>query len=361
MGKHQGYRIVPREGVRGTTWTAFARRPGGYDQETFLSEDEATAWALDRLAQRIRGTAEPLGPRRADTGTLADLYLHSLDDRRRSPSHRANVAHTLGLLAKAVPDLVAPDAHRAMVTWLSSLRITRVGKHKRKREVTPSAGYRNRVMAEAQAFCRWLLRQEYLTVDPSRMLERATVRRPIKAQFSVAEARQLLAPCADHPRQRWVALMLLAGLRADEAAAVTWADIRDGAIHVRPHAGHRLKRGKDRIVPLQAALASVLGDPGAGAVAPLPGAHSTVQMGRHFRAFLRHCGLDAGERTPHSCRHTYGAMMIATGCPDILVKAYMGHESVATTADYAKAAPLHVEAVRGWGMGVLLPNKEPRA
>jgi hypothetical protein len=47
--------------------------------------------------------------------------------------------------------------------------------------------------------------------------------------------------------------------------------------------------------------------------------------------------------------------MIATGCPDILVKAYMGHESVATTADYARAAPLHVAAVTGWGMGTLVP------
>jgi integrase len=165
----------------------------------------------------------------------------------------------------------------------------------------------------------------------------------------------MLAPCADHPRQRWVALMLLAGLRSDEAAALTWDDIQGGHLYVRKHAGYRLKRGKERLVPLQGRLAEILGPAGTGTVAPLPGARSTVQMGRHFRAFLTHCCLEPRGRTPHSCRHTYGAMLIATGCPDILVKAYMGHESVATTADYAKAAPLHVEAVKGWGMGNLLP------
>ena len=103
-------------------------------------------------------------------------------------------------------------------------------------------------------------------------------------------------------------------------------------------------------------LSEILGPASSGPVAPLPGARSTVQMGRHFRFCCLHAGIDPGERTPHSCRHTYGAMMIATGCPDILVKAYMGHESVATTADYAKAAPLHVAAVKGWGMGNLLPT-----
>ena len=108
-------------------------------------------------------------------------------------------------------------------------------------------------------------------------------------------------------------------------------------------------------MPLQPALASILGQAGTGTVAPLHGVNNTVQHGRNFRAFLLHCGLPVGKRTPHSCRHTYGALMTATGCPSILVQAYMGHESVATTADYAKAAPLHVEAVKGWGMGVLLP------
>jgi integrase len=350
MGTHRGFRVV-QEGGR---WRGFYRAGGRYRSQTWDTELEATAWASSHAA----GTAvepEP-EPVRSDPPALVKLYLAALDVRRRSASHRANVKHTLSLMVAAVPDLAANDAHRRLDAWLEGVRIDRIGRHKRKRSKAPSPGYRNRLIAEVRAFCRWLVKKRYLTADPSDVLERAEVRRTIKAQFSVDEVRQLCAPCADHPRQRWVALMLLAGLRSDEAAAVTWADLQGGQLYVRKHEGHRLKRNKERLVPLQARLTEILGPPGQGLVARLPGAHSTVQHGRHFRAFLEHCGLIVGDRTPHSCRHTYGAMMIATGCPDILVKAYLGHESVATTADYAKAAPLHVAAVKGWGMGVLLPS-----
>jgi integrase len=352
MGKHLGFRVV-QEGER---WRGFYRDGKRYRSKTWDTEALATAWASGKTAGgSVPGIALPVAKSRADTSELAKTFVAALDIKRRSISHQANVRHTLDLMAAAVPDLAAPDAHRQMEAWLEGVQLDRVGRHRRKRSKAPSPGYRNRLIAEVRAFCRWLVRKEYLTVDPSRTLERATAHREIKAQFSVDDVRQLCAPCADHPRQRWVALMLLAGLRADEAAAITWADLVGGQLYVRKHAGHRLKRGKERLVPLQARLAEILGPAGQGTVAPLTGARSTVQMGRHFRTYLDHCGIKPGQRTPHSCRHTYGALMIATGCPDILVKAYMGHEAVATTADYAKAAPLHVEAVKGWGMGNLLP------
>lgn len=350
MGKHLGYRVVPE----GDRWRGFYRVNGRYKSETWDTEAQATAWASSKAV----GAPEPVArvQQHADTLELSALYLKALDVRRRALSHQDNVRHTLGLMAASVPDLAAAQAHRQLETWLEGVQVERVGRHKRKKTKAPSPGYRNRMIAEVRAFCRWLIKKRYLTVDPSDVLERAEIRRPIKAQFSVDEVRQLCAPCANHPLQRWVCLMLLAGLRSDEATALTWANLQGSHLYIRKHTGHRLKRDKERLVPLQARLAEILGPVGSGRVAPLPGAHSTVQMGRHFRTFLRHCGIDPGKRTPHSCRHTYGAMMTATGCPDTLLKAYMGHESVATTADYARAAPLHVEAVKGWGMGVLLPT-----
>jgi integrase len=357
MGKHQGFQVIPD----GDRWRGRYRVGGTYRSKTYDTAEQARAWAMARASELITGqpvgVTLPVVTPRADAAKLAALYLVALDTRRRAISHQANVKHTLAMVADAVPDLAAPEAHRQMEAWLDGVQILRVGRHQRKRSKAPSPGYRNRLIAEVRAWCRWLVRKEYLTLDPSRTLDRATVHREIKAQFTMDEVRQLCAPCADHPLQRWVCLMLLAGLRADEACALTWADVVGLQIYVRKHAGHRLKRGKERLVPLQGRLAEILGPPGAGTVAPLPGARSTVQMGRHFRTFLRHCGIEPGDRTPHSCRHTYGAMMIATGAPSILVQAYMGHKAMATTSDYAQAAPLHVEAVKGWGMGVLLPDR----
>jgi integrase len=358
MGKHTGFRVV-QEGGR---WRGFYRHGRKYRSQSWDTEDQAAAWAMARAAEQLAPGQAPAGIRlpvarpSAITTELTKTYLKAMDTKRRALSHQSNVKHTLGMLAEAVPDLAAQDAHRLIDDWMERLQIERVGRHKRKKRQAPSPGYRNRVIAEVRAFCRWLVKKEYLTEDPSRLLERASVDRPIKDQFSVDEVRQLCAPCADHPRQRRVALMLLAGLRSDEAAALTWADISGGMIYIRKHTGFRLKRGRERIVPVQAALAVILGEPGdtADPVAPLRGINSTTQHGRHFRLFLASCGIPVGKRTPHSCRHTYGALMTATGVPSILLQAYMGHRSVATTSDYARAAPLHVAAVAGWTMGTLL-------
>lgn len=358
MGKHHGWRVTeePSGRHRGWAWDPVAEK---YKTRTWDTHAQATAWASGKSVEMLTGSA-PMGmPAAAPslrTETAAGIYIKRLDAKMRSASHCANVAGTLRRMAKAVPDLAAPDAHRAMSAWVDALRIERVGRHKRKTKVPPSAGYRNRVIAELRAFCRWLVKQEHLSQDPSRLLETASVEHVIKAQFSVDEVIALCAmPSPDPVRQRRVALMLLAGLRADEAAAITWGDILGGQIYVRKHDGHRLKRKRERLVPLQPALAAILGHPGHAKepIAPLRGVNSTVQQGRHFRLYLEACGIEPGDRTPHSCRHTYGAMLIATGVPSILAQQWMGHASMATTSDYAQAAPRHVASVQGWGMGKL--------
>lgn len=359
MSKPLGMWVRPRKGA----FQGGYRVDGRYRVKTWPTEEEARLWAMAGAAERLAGapTCLPVPAERptAITAKLIPLYLARGTTKKLSASHLANAQHTLESLAIDVPDLAAENAHRQMEAWLDAYRIRRVGRHRRKQALVPSSGYRNRMIAEAHAFVRWLIKKEYLATDPCRTLERAKVDHNMKPQFSVDEVRQLCAPTADHPLQRWVLLQVLGGLRVNEATPLTWGNIQGGQIHVCKHPGFPLKRRHQRLVPLQAALAAILGPPGKPdeRVAPIWGACSTVQYGRHFRAFLAHCGLPVnntmGKRTPHSMRHTYAAMMIATGCPDLLVQAYMGHEAVATTAEYTRAAPLHVSAVKGWPMGEL--------
>ncbi len=54
--------------------------------------------------------------------------------------------------------------------------------------------------------------------------------------------------------------------------------------------------------------------------------------------------------------------MTATGTPSILLAAYMGHTSVATTAEYSKLATRYLQAVQGWPRGEFrLLHIEPEA
>lgn len=344
--------------------------PDRYRSQSFTKAAAAAAWAEDEAGKIRYGVLAPAS--RCLTSTVAADYLRHLDALGRSASHRANVQRTLGELAAVAPELSAADAGYRIQTWLHGL------------QMAPSS--RNRKLVEVRGLVRWLIRWRRISQDPTAALQRVAEARPLKAQFSADEVVNLLAlPTPDPSMHRRVALMLLAGLRDDEAAAVRWRDLdlAGGAILVRKVEGRRLKRNKERIVPLQPALRSILGAIGVPPVFPAYDASDAPEMAqprardeaaarqrgsgpdgqvapvidpnlrRSFPAYLRACGVPVEDRTPHSCRHTYAGLMTATGVPTALLAAYLGHASAVTTFGYAQAAARHVQAVTGWPRGEL--------
>ena len=114
-------------------------------------------------------------------------------------------------------------------------------------------------------------------------------------------------------------------------------------------AGGRVKRQRERLVPLQPELAAIL--------EPLKQDSGHLFTGkswnptRGFQAFLGRAGVTVAGRSPHSLRHTYAGIMTATGLPGPLLSAYLGHTSAATTMQYTKLAARYVAAVTGWSRG----------
>lgn len=363
MGKHVGWR-VRRVGDR---WQGLATLPGGrYRSRSFRSQGEARRWAQDEAAQVRLGGDGGTGLR--PTAVEAEAYVASLAAAGRSWSHLANVRRDLAGAAEAATRLDDPRAGARLAAWLAGLH------------VAPAT--RNRALVTVRALCRWLIRWRRLREDPTAAIGRAAVPKLLRPQFSVDECVRLMAlPSPDPPVHRRLALLLLAGLRDDEAAALRWSDVdlAGGSLAVRRVDGHRLKRNKERIVALQPALAALLVDPTPPAFPPYPGdtperrqpyeaavaaalARGREQVAplidrnlrRAFPAYLRALGIPVDGRSAHSLRHTYAALMTATGVPTALLAAYMGHESQATTATYAALAARHVRAVEGWRRGVIL-------
>lgn len=193
--------------------------------------------------------------------------------------------------------------------------------------------------------------------------------------FTVPEIRRLVAlnRPSDPP---WVhlALMLYAGLRESEARALTWADFDREArlLWVRKGKGNKVRN-----VPVQAELASILeavsASTGPGAkVASMPSAPIVAKKPRraptfqHFRALLRDAevshdrGMDPITKMPrtlgrHSCRHTYCALMLATGEPGDALRITLGHGSEDLTRHYASQVALYRRIVEdeGWQRGRL--------
>jgi len=102
-----------------------------------------------------------------------------------------------------------------------------------------------------------------LEKDPTRAIDRADGPAQLRGQFTVAEIRAILVCAEPIEIRRRFALMVYAGLRWGEAAGLRWGDVDlAGRVVVVQSHGHRIKRGKERIVPLQAELATFLGTAG---------------------------------------------------------------------------------------------------
>ena len=338
MGEHKGYRIrTDASGkTRAEVWVPDTQR---YRSRSFKDPKEARAWARTQAAGVLVGRPEPeMATATTSTTEVVASYIANLSARGRSPSHLANVRRTLGALCKTVPQLTARGAGLAIEALLDAAR------------VSPSS--RNRMLVEIRACCRWAMRRDLIATDPTRAIERATVGRYLRPQFTVAELVRLLSlPTPDPAWHRRFALLVYAGLRADEADALTWADtdLAGRVLLVRHHAGHRLKRGRERIVPLQPELSAILGEPGqlSTQTAPIPDSNDRRGMAK----FLELHGVPVAGRSPHSCRHTYAGLMTATGVPGGLLGAYLGHSSAATTQIYTQLSALFVASVDGWKRG----------
>lgn len=344
MSDHKGWIVRPDK--RRGTWRGEVRVGGKYRSKSFPTAAAARAWAQVQAAGVVSGapSAALVGPQRVLLVELARDYCASLDARRRSPSHLRNVRGTLAELALVVPDLAADSAPRAIERWIDQVDVPAAD------QVGPAT--RNRRRAEVRALCAWALRRDLIAKDPTRAIERAQVPDTMRPQFAIDELRALLAlPTPDPVMHRRVALLAYLGLRADEAAALTWADIdlHGRIVMIRMHAGHRLKRERERIVPLPDELAALLtpSGPGGQAVAPL----SDSNPRRQWPAYLRACGVELRKRSQHSLRHSYAGVMTATGVPGPLLSAYLGHSSAATTMIYTRLAARYVQAVAGWRRG----------
>jgi integrase/recombinase XerD len=358
MGTHKGWTVTKRAAGK---WLARVRVGGGYRGRVFDSLAFAQAWAKHHAAGITlgRGMPEPPPPP-ATTAELVTSFLRSLDARGRSASHVIDTTRGLEQLARAVPSLQGPGVAVAIEQWLAGL--------KRDDGTGPlSPASRNKRLVMVRAMCRWAEARDLLPKDPTRALGRSSVPDYLRAQFTVDELRRCLAcshykaPRGKRPkRDPWhllFSLLAYTGMRYQEAAHLRWEDVdlSGNMLSVRLEAGARVKRQRERLVPLQAELRTLLeavqaeqGEKRGPIVAKF-----RDNPTRSFRAFIGRAGIEVAGRSPHSLRHTYAGMMTATGLPAPLLMAYLGHSSAATTLGYTKLAVRFTSAVEGWPRGTL--------
>lgn len=355
MGEHKGWFVRPYAGTRARAWVW---QGAGYRTKTFGREAEAKAWAREEHAKVLLGLAAADAAAAGEgspsrTAVLAKGYLQELADLGRTAAHREDVQHILASLARVVPDLGQASAHATIEGWLRSLKAPsrRPGGPPR----PMSARRRNKYLYTVRGACRWAMAapRRYLREDPTASLRFAQVSERIKPQFGVGELRDILAQ-QDNPAWRWALLMIYAGLRSDEAAHLRWCDVdwEGRVLSVVLASGARIKRQRERLVPLQDELAAFL-LPLRGAPDRRVASIGAGNLRRSFLSLMAAAGVPVAGRSPHSWRHTWAGMMTATGVPTALVGTYLGHSNAQTTLGYTQLATRYVEPAAAWRRGEL--------
>lgn len=343
-----GWRV--REKPNGK-WLGLASVPGEgrYESKVWESKSEANDWAKQRHAEMVAGVRVAKQEERrvgCDTAALARCYVDSLKGANRSPSHVRECKRVLDGLAAAVPDLAVKGVSKEIEAWLNAATA----------ELAPAT--RNRWLVAIRGMCRFAVRHEDLERDPTAAITRSQMPEFMKQCFSIEEARRLLC-WVDDPWHARFATMLYTGLRVQECAGLEWQDIdwqgRTVMVRLRLEKGQmrttRVKRKRERLVPLSDELAAIL--------LPLRRERGPLfpsmeyNPNRGFAGFLARAGVAKEGRSPHSCRHSYGGMMTAAGLVTPLLMAYMGHSNINTTLGYTKEAVRYAAQVaeEGWKMG----------
>jgi integrase/recombinase XerD len=141
-----------------------------------------------------------------------------------------------------------------------------------------------------------------------------------------------------------VSVAVLTAMRAGELVHLTWTDLQmdNRVIAVRNKPTHRVKAGKERLVPMSAAVNMILNriERKGERVFYRPDGkpYSVKLVSDKFRKFRTQAGLPALIHF-HSLRHTSLSCMHHNGVPSEYLRQIAGHSSIVTTQVYTHAMP----------------------
>lgn len=372
MASHKGWAV--RERVPGVfqarAWDPNVRK---YTTETYRDRGEAEAWAKAEHARFVLGQASAT-PKRTLLRTVADEYLADLLLHNASEPHMAQMRYVVdAAIAAGINDLAAPDLvsrTRGVLLGLKTLR-----------GADASDTTRNNFLKHLRTIGNFAALHGSLAKNPFALLKYIAVPSTLKEVFTIDELRKLVdQKHANHPFYRPFCSMIYTGFRLREMTNMEWPWIMwdaqrirlSFAMKARATAGASAsvqwmtKSRRERITRLCAEYAKLMkpaGEIPTGHIFPDLVDKGTRPLQDRFDSFLRHCGVEVLGRTPHSCRHTWTCLMLASGENEILVQQYAGHSQKEMTAHYAQSQEEYrVQVAReGWARGELALMKAPKS
>jgi len=337
-----------------------------YRCHCFEEKAEAIAWAEKTRASFVLGQDSAC---KADLESVTARYLDDLKGRSNA-QHYKEVSEILKeVIAAGITDL-RDDLFMARIRrWIENrgvLEQNRQGQQgiRRRKCLTLSERTKNLYVGHVRKAVNYAVNNRIINLDPMRGWKPYRENKPMKPVFTVQECRALLdATKAKEPFAIPVWLMLLGGLRLQEACFLSWEDVlwEEGQINIRIKDAYRLKFNKERSIDLQSDLRKLLAEhrKPTGWVVDLKDEEGVAYRDRQasyrhwFKKYLSACGVGLNRRSPHSCRHTYLSLLLASGADVYSVMQTAGHQNIQTTMGYCKSAPVYKRCNAWTGAGEL--------
>jgi integrase/recombinase XerD len=219
------------------------------------------------------------------------------------------------------------------------------------KRISPRSGklYRQTTQASlwgtALALLAALYEEGKIDALPAALVRVHRPRDPLVTLLSEADISRILESINDeHPRGRrdraLFELIYSAGLRAGEAARLTWEDLN---LDARTAFIKQSKFDKDRVVPLTHEAIEMLKRYRDSSLSDSPfvfpgmkGGLSPAKINIRFKQYAKACELYRPGITTHQLRHACATHLIAHGAQLRYVQELLGHASVETTVRYTR-------------------------
>ena len=211
-----------------------------------------------------------------------------------------------------------------------------------------------RLLSTLRRFYRYLLRENYLADDPTRLIESPRAEHSLPASLNEAQIEALLAAPDIHDdlglRDRTMLELLYAtGLRVSELTGLQLSQVslEPGVIRVVG------KGDKERLVPVgeealewlcdyvkTARVNLLLGKPATSAifVTRRGGAMTRQAFWYMIKRYAPVAGISVEQLSPHTLRHAFATHLLNHGADLRVVQMLLGHSDISTTQIYTHVA-----------------------
>jgi integrase len=332
---------------------------------------EGDAWAEEtrhKVGLRLSSAGQ------AKTALVLADYLTELRGNKRNETHVREVERVLGDLAKVAPDMKADGFYSQVMAWRKTLKARErndpkpgeaEGSLRRRTVLTLAPVTINRYALHIRSLVKYAMDRGELHSNPLAGFKEMDEPDLIKETFTVPELRALLAlKDYDNDVWMWAAIMAYTGMRSAEALHLRWQDVNlpDRLASVRLQPGvYDLKRVKERRVPIVAGFHDLLDKHPYKRDLGFIVSDKDVRDGwnnvrdRELERICERVGFKLGDRTPHSFRHTYAAIMVAAREDVFTICRALGHADLKMTEHYSREADAFRPfiAKEGWKPGEL--------